>query len=142
MRGLTVDVASANIPDAMRTLLPAPLWALAAATALAGCTSQPEAADTNAAMANTVASAKPAEMPPAIKADKTLRCKDNSLVYVTFFEGDKLAMVRTEQTGTPTRLTAAEAGQPLTAEGGWEMTGTPENVTIKTPDKASQACHA
>ena len=50
-------------------------------------------------LANTLASAPKVELPPAIKADKTLRCKDNSLVYVTFFEGDKQAVVRTEQDG-------------------------------------------
>ena len=34
-----------------------------------------------------------AELPPAITADVTMRCKDNSLVYVTFFAGDKQVVV-------------------------------------------------
>ena len=74
-------------------------------------------------------------VPPAIKADKTMRCADNSLVYVTFFEGDKQAVVRTEKGGTPTTLTAATAGEPLTAEGGWSMTGDTANVKIEVPGK-------
>ena len=121
------------------------LLALAAAVTLAGCNSQsqPEVIDANPdPMANVLANAPKIELPPAIKADKTLRCKDNSLVYVTFFEGDKMATVRTEQGGTPTRLTAPEAGQPLTAEGGWKLTGTPTNIDITVPGKGSQACHA
>ncbi len=120
------------------------LLALVAVAALAGCKQkQPEVVDTNPdPMANTLATAKPVELPPAIKAEKTLRCKDNSLVYVTFFEGDKMAMVRTEQTGAATRLTAPEAGQPLTADGGWKMTGGPSSVDITIPGKGSKTCHA
>lgn len=119
--------------------------ALAAATALAACNQQkePEVIDTNPdPMANAIAAAPKVELPPAIKAEKTLRCKDNSLLYVTFYQGDKLAAVSTEQTGTRTRLTAPEAGQPLTAEGGWKMTGNTENVEVTIPGKGSKSCHA
>lgn len=127
----------------IRTL---PLVAAASLLALAACNSQPkgpEVVDTNPdPMANTLAHAKPVELPPAIKADKSLRCKDNSLVYVTFFEGDKLAIVRTKQGGTPTRLTAPAAGQPLTADGGWKMTGTPDSIDLTQPGKGSQSCKA
>lgn len=122
-----------------------PALTLAAAALLAACNSQPstpEVVDANPdPLQNVLANRAPIELPPAIKADKTLRCKDNSLVYVTFFEGEKLASVRTEQTGAITRLTAPAAGQPLTAEGGWTMTGTPEEITITIPGKASQTCH-
>lgn len=124
----------------MRTSL---LLATAAAL-LAACNSQPEpqVVDANPdPMKNVLANAAPITLPPAIKADVTLRCKDNSLLYVTFFEGDKQASVRTEQGGTATRLTAAEAGQPLTAEGGWSMTGDPKSVTVTQPGKGSQVCH-
>ena len=98
---------------------PLPLVAAASLLALAACNSQPkgpEVVDTNPdPMANTLKHAAPVELPPAIKADKSLRCKDNSLVYVTFFQGDKMAMVRTTQGGTPTKLTAPTTGAPLTA---------------------------
>lgn len=120
-----------------------PLIAAASLLALAACNNQPkgpEVVDTNPdPMANMLKNAAPIELPPAIKADKSLRCKDNSLVYVTFFEGDKLAVVRTTQGGTPTRLTAPAAGQPLTAAG-WKMTGTPNSIDLTQPGKGEQSC--
>jgi hypothetical protein len=122
-----------------------PLFALAAAMLVAGCNAQPsapEVVETNPdPMKNVLANAAPVELPPSIKADKSFRCKDNSLVYVVFFEGDKQANVRTVQNGPPTRLTAPAAGEPLTAEGGWKLTGNPENITITVPGKAAQTCH-
>jgi predicted small lipoprotein YifL len=122
---------------------PLPTLAVAAALlSLSACGKPaPEVVDTNPdPMANELANRAPVELPPAIKADKTLRCKDNSLVYVTFFEGDKQAVVRTEKTGTPTRLTAATGGGPLTAEGGWKMTGTPDSITLTRPGKGELTC--
>ncbi len=125
----------------MKSPLP---FAAAALLALAACNSQsePEVVDTNPdPMASQLANAGSIELPPAIKADKTMRCSDNSLVYVTFFEGDKQAVVRTEQGGTPTTLTAANSGEPLTAEGGWQMTGDTANVKITLPGKGALTCH-
>ena len=126
----------------MRTFL----LAFAAAASLAGCNSQPkqpEVIDTNPdPMKNALANAAPVELPPAMKAEATLRCKDNSLLYVTFFEGDKLATVKTADTGPVTRLTAPEAGQPLTAEGGWKLIGDAKSVDVTVPGKGSQNCHA
>ncbi|WBH17627.1 hypothetical protein [Sphingomonas radiodurans] len=127
----------------MKNILP---FAAAALLALAACSSEPQApeiVDTNPdPMAKELANAGAVELPPAIKADKTMRCKDNSLVYVSFFEGDKQAIVRTEKTGTPTTLTAPTAGEPLVAEGGWKLTGTPENITIEQPGKPSLTCRS
>lgn len=119
-----------------------PLIAAAALVALGACSKPaPQVVDTNPdPMANELAHRAPVEMPPAIKADKTMRCKDNSLVYVTFFEGDKQAVVRTEQAGTPTKLTAPAAGEPLTADGGWKMTGTPDSITLTRPGKGELTC--
>ena len=68
-----------------------------------------------------------------------MRCKDNSLVYVTFFQGNKMAMVRTSKEGTPTKLTAAATGDPLTAAG-WKMTGGPDSIELTQPGKGSQSC--
>ncbi|HEX8387999.1 MAG TPA: hypothetical protein VF636_03195 [Sphingomonas sp.] len=115
----------------------------AALVALSACgQSEPEVIDTTPdPMATTLANAAPVELPPAIKADKTMRCKDNSLVYFTFFEGDKQAIVRTEQNGAPTTLRAAKAGDALTAEGGWELTGDANEVTLARPGKPAQRCH-
>ncbi|MGE7205709.1 hypothetical protein ACQKJZ_08525 [Sphingomonas sp. NPDC019816] len=120
-------------------IVAAPLLALAACNSQP---SQPEVVDTNPdPMANVLANRAPVELPPAIKADKTFRCKDQSLAFVTFFQGDKQANVRLKQGDTPVKLTAPAAGEPLTAEGGWKMTGDEKNITLTTPNKAAQTCH-
>jgi hypothetical protein len=121
---------------------PVILSVAAAFLALSGC-QQPktEVIDTNPdPMANQLAAAPPVELPPAIKAEKTLRCKDNSLAYVTFFQGDRQAIVRTEEGGTPTTLRAPTAGEPLIAEGGWSLTGGPDTVNLTQPGKPAQSC--
>lgn len=127
----------------MKSSLP---FAAAALLALAACNSNsgtPEVLDTNPdPMAQELANAGSIELPPAIKAEKTMRCKDNSLAYVTFFEGDKQAVVRVEQNGTPTTLTAPNSGDPLVAEGGWKLTGTPENITLEQPGKEALTCRS
>ena len=120
---------------------------LAAATlfALAACNpkpKQPQVLDTNPdPMAAELANRAPVELPPAIKADKSMRCQPgNILLYVTFFDGDKLAFVRTEKGGDIHRLTAANAGDPLTADGGWQLTGTPTSAKISVPGKGDYSC--
>jgi hypothetical protein len=116
----------------------------AALLALAACNSKPatpEVLDSNPdPMANELANRAPVELPPAIKADKTMRCKDNSLLYVTFFEGNKQAIVRTDKAGKTTRLLAAKTGDPMVADGGWKMTGDPDLITVTIPGKGSQTC--
>ena len=124
-----------------------PLLLAAAATlvALAACNQSktPEVLDANPdPMATELANKGPVEMPPAIKAEKTLRCKDNSLIYVSFFEGDKQAVVKTDKTGTGTTLKAANAGDPLTADGGWSLKGTTDSVSVTVPGKGATTCHA
>lgn len=123
-----------------------PLAVAASLFALAACNSQPsqpEVIDSNPdPLAAQLANAAPVELPPAITADKTMRCKDGSLAYVTFFQGDKQVVVRTEKAGTPTTLKTDEAGKPLTAEGGWSLTGDASEVTLTQPGKAAQTCHA
>ena len=122
-------------------LIPA---AAAALVALAACNSHkaPQVVDTNPdPMAKELANRPPVELPPAIKADKSMRCQPgNVLLYVTFFEGDKLAFVRTEKTGAITRLVAASAGDPLVADGGWKLTGTPTSAKITQPGKGEFTC--
>lgn len=122
------------------------LFAATALLSLAACgggSSEPEVLDTRAPdpLASQIANAAPVELPPAIKASVSLRCTDNSLVYVDFFEGDRLANFRTERGGTPTQLTAEEAGQPL-AGGGVTVTGTPQSITLQQPGKGSLTCKA
>lgn len=119
--------------------------AAASLLALAACNSQkaPEVIDANPdPMASELANTAPVELPPAIKADKTFRCKDNSLAYVTFFEGDKQVFVRTTQTGAPTTLKAETAGEPLVADGGWSLTGNASNITLTQPGKPALTCRS
>lgn len=124
----------------MKTL---PLLAIATAALLplAACNSH-KAADQAAANDTAAANmAAPVELPPAIKADKTFRCKDNSLAAVTFFQGDKQAVIKAPSTATPVVLKAPTAGEPYVADGGWTMTGDEKSVTITAPGKPAVVCH-
>lgn len=114
-----------------------------ALVSLAACKPQAQEVDTRAPdpMAEALRNAPKVELPPAVKASVTFRCKDNSLIFVDFFEGDKLANFRAKKDGPITRLTAAEAGQPFAADG-YKLTGTPKSVTVEQPGKGSLACKA
>ena len=92
-----------------------------------------------AAAENAAAAAAP--LPPVVRSDKVFRCKDNSLAYVTFFEGDTQAVVKDKPDGPATVLTAPAAGSPLTAAGGWSMTGKESGVMLTRPGKDAVSCH-
>ena len=118
-----------------------PILQAAALVALAACNQTPATdAEANAAAGNAAAAA-PIVLPPAITAEKTFRCKDNSLLYVTFFQGDTQATIRTEPTGTPVMMKAEKAGDPFTAEGGYSLKGTGDTVEAAVPGKPEQSCH-
>lgn len=119
--------------------------AAVALLSLAACNKQaPEEVSSTAPdpMASQLANAAPVELPPAISESVSLRCGDNSLVYVDFFQGNKQVQLKTEKGGPATMLKAAEPGQPFEAEGGYKLTGTPKNVTVTLPGKAAKTCHA
>lgn len=111
---------------------------------LAGCGSKPTTitgsgpADTQAA---DIAAAPPVKLPPAMLASKTYRCKDNSIIYVDYFNDNVTANLHTKKDGTPIPLAAPAAGQPF-AGGGYELTGQPDSnaVTFKSPS-GSQSCN-
>jgi hypothetical protein len=98
-------------------------------------------------MARELANAAPVELPPAIAASKTYRCKDNSLVQIDWLADNKGAYVHGADR-TQTHLKPAEAveGQPastdLTAEGGFVLKGnaTASTVNLTVPGKGAQAC--
>ena len=120
--------------------------AAAALLPLAACNTKEKKAEAVAAAeaANAQAEANAAAaapLPPAIRGDKVFRCKDNSLAYVTFFEGDTQAVVKDKAEGTPTVLKAAKTGDPLAAEGGWSMTGDEKGITLTRPGKTAVSCH-
>lgn len=119
--------------------------AVAALLPLAACNKPSPAERANATAANEAAAADEAAaaapLPPAIRGDKSFRCKDNSLAFVTFFQGDKQAVVRDKQDGPATVLTATTTGEPLTATGGWSMTGDESGIMLTRPGKPAVSCH-
>lgn len=122
-----------------------PILALATAVLLplAACNTKPKAdtATTDTTNETAVANAAPVEMPPAIKADKSFRCKDNSLAFVTFFEGDKQVVLKDKAEDTGTVLKAPNAGDPYVANGGYKLTGDDKAVTVTRPGKDAVSCH-
>ena len=110
---------------------------------LAACENKPETVTTVSPdpQKEELAKRPKVELPPAIKASVTMRCKDNSLVYIDFFSGDKQANLRAEKDGPAVHLTAEKAGDPLTADG-YSLTGTPKMITLTQPGKPSLTCRA
>ena len=56
----------------------------------------------------------------------------------------KSATIRTDQNSSPTLVTAAEAGQPMTSADGHSLTGTAASaiVSITLPGASAQTCKA
>lgn len=122
------------------------LYPLILLAALAACEKKaPEVIDTRAPDPNAaaLANAAPVELPPAIRAQKTYRCKvDNSLVYVTWFQGDKFVDARDTKDGAPTRLESTTGSSPWTSAVGWTVEGDTETVRITVPGKSPRDCHS
>lgn len=122
----------------MKMLLP-----LIAAAALAACSEKaPETVDTRAPDPNAaaIANAAPVELPPAIRDQKTYRCADNSLVYVTWFVGDKQASARAGE-GTPVIVKSAEGKSPWTGDDGTTLSGTDTNIVLTPAGGKALSCH-
>jgi predicted small lipoprotein YifL len=115
---------------------------IAALLSLAACgQKEPEIVDPNPDPdAAALAKAAPVEAPPMIQASRTYRCKDNSLVYIDFYTNNT-AQYRTEKGGPATTLTAAEAGQPYTAEG-HSVSANDAQISLKAPGKGTLSCKA
>jgi hypothetical protein len=139
-RGLTATPRAAKGLGMTRTLL----LTLAAAAALAGChkhtiVSGPPGEEDN----NIVANAN-VQLPPSIVATKLYRCADNSVVTVDYLSDNKSGNVRAGKSTTSVQVTAPEAGQPMTAEGGYSVEGsaTSSSAKIAVPGHAAQTCNA
>ena len=124
------------------------ILALAAAAALAGCNKEdhtivagdpPEDGTTTNAAANG-----PVALPPSIVASKIYRCADNKIVYVDYLSDNKSANVRTDKGAASTLVAAPEAGQPMTAEGGYSVEGSASapSAKIAVPGHGAQTCKA
>lgn len=126
------------------SFLPAAAVAL---LALSACQSKTETTTTenSTTVENTTTVAKaPIELPPAIKTEGSYRCHgDNSLVKVTFFEAKKdgtlTAAVTSPADATPVTLSGA-AGSPMTADGGWALSGNDKSFDLTQPGKPKQNC--
>ena len=110
--------------------------AIAAATlSLAACSPEPEVVQQSAPdpQAAELAKAPPVELPPAIRASKTYRCRDNSLLYANFYT-DNTARIASEQAGvnSGTQLTSEDEDGPFTAEG-YSLSGSGNSITYTAP---------
>lgn len=121
---------------------PLPLIAIAVLLPLAACGHKTQTVQSyDDPQANAIANAAPVVLPPPVRASVSLRCKDNSLVFIDFFEGDTQANIRMKQTDSPTHLTAAKAGDPLTGSG-YTVKGNEKSAEVTTPGKPAQTCKA
>ncbi len=117
---------------------------LALVALLAACSNEPEnltaggPADPDAA---EVAAAPKVELPPMLAGSRTYRCKDNSLVHIDFFNNNTALYKTDKDATTGTTLTAAEPGQPYTAEG-YSVSGNTDNIELTAPGKGSTTCKA
>jgi hypothetical protein len=142
--GLTSIARAAKDEVMTRTHI---LLTLAAAAALAGCNKEDHTIVGGSTVADDPSNAAlngPVELPPSIVASKIYRCADNKVVYVNWMSDNKSATIRTEQNGTPTKVTAPEAGQPMTAEGGYSLSGSASTsaAKISVPGHSAQSCKA
>ncbi len=121
------------------------LIALIAAAALAGCKKEDHTIIVGPAGTddNGTASA-PVALPPSITATKSYRCADNKVISVNWLSDNMSATIRTEENGVPTQVTTVEAGKPMTAPGGYSLSGTAEaaSVRIGVPGHPAQSCKA
>ncbi|HJP69919.1 MAG TPA: hypothetical protein VJ846_13565 [Sphingomicrobium sp.] len=118
---------------------------LGAAAALAGCNKEshtivagpPGDQDANV-------STKPIALPPSVTSTKIYRCTDNKIIYVDWLSDNKSANVRTDKEGSPTQVTTAEPGKPMTAAGGYSIEGKPSDASVKiaVPGHPAQSCKA
>jgi hypothetical protein len=94
-------------------------------------------------MKEELAKAAPVELPPAIAASKTYRCKDNSLVTIDWLQGGKGAYVHGKgQEQTHLKPAEGAEGGPFTAEGGYALNGTAKatSISVTLPGKGAQSC--
>lgn len=120
---------------------------LGAAAALAGCNKEshtlvsgPDGEDNGA----NIAANGPVALPPAIVATKIYRCADNNIVTVDYLSDDKSANVHATKGAAAILVTAPAAGQAMTADGGYQVQGSPtgSSAKIAVPGHPLQTCNA
>ena len=120
----------------------------AALLLLAGCQAEPvKVGEATDPQAEALKNAPPVTLPPAIKEAKSYRCKDNSLVYISFMTDDVTAAVRDKQEEPPVATLKAPApGQAFVGQGetgkGFSLSGSGDTVSYTSPDSGTQSCKA
>ena len=123
----------------MKTLKPLLISApLAILALLAGC-NEPETitANDDDPDAAKVAAAPPVHLPPMVMASR----KDNSLVYIDFFNNNTATYKTKKEDTSGTTLTSAGEGKPYTAEG-FSVSANSDNISLTAPGKGSTTCKA
>lgn len=131
-------------------LIIAPLSMLA----LAACnkTETPAQGDKTA----ETAAPAPVELPPAITAEGTYRCADNTILYVDFYGANVAAAIRVgDKTAIATRVEAPKAEAPVagattpaatpagpmkSADGKTTLSGSGKQINVMLPGKGAQTC--
>jgi hypothetical protein len=115
--------------------------ALAAFFVLGACSNEPIDVGPADPQANALKN-MPKELPPSIKSARTYRCRDNSLVHISFLDDNVTALVRDKEENPPiATLKAPAPGQPFVFEG-FSLTGSGETVTYKSPQSGTQTCRS
>jgi hypothetical protein len=118
--------------------------AAAALLTLQACDTQPETLEAPGIadpQAEQLSNAAPVELPPAIAASRTYRCKDNSLLYADFYTNNTANIRVGSREEMPTQLTSAGEGQPYVAEG-YSLSANAAQVSLTAPGKGTQSCNA
>jgi hypothetical protein len=115
--------------------------ALAASFALGACNSEPETIVANRydPQADELEKAAPVELPPAIQASRTYRCRDNALVYADFYTNDTVHVRINERSAEGVRLTA-EGGTPPYTGDGWSVSANADQISLTAPGRGTQTC--
>jgi len=119
---------------------------LAALVLLAACNPKPTtivAGGPTDPNAEKLANAKPIKLPPAMLANKSYRCKDNSLIYIDWFNDNQTANLHLkEKTASPIPLAAPSVGAPFVG-GDYTLTGDANSKSVNLKKGgAGQDCDA
>ncbi len=118
--------------------------AIAASLSLMACDTEPHTLNGGGPadpQAEQLSNAAPVELPPAIAASRTYRCKDNSLVYADFYTNNSVTIRLGSREKTPTQLTSEGEGKPFVAEG-YSLSSNSTNISLAAPGKGTQSCKA
>lgn len=139
-----MTVTLSLVKGGMRMTRTSLLITLAAVAALAGCNKESHTIVGGPDANDNAASNTPVALPPSVTATKVYRCADNKIVYVDWLSDNKSANVRIDKDASPTQVTAAEAGKPMTAAGGYSIEGTASAPAAKiaVPGHPAQSCKA